>query len=98
MALHTILRRKNGGCKTLLAFSGTIAAPELLSREIISKPRTCFIHGEKDNIVPVSLGKIAHNFLINNGVNAEFHKVPDLEHYVDFKAIKIAKEFIESNK
>jgi phospholipase/carboxylesterase len=94
MALHTILRRKDGGCKNLVAFSGTMAGPEHLEREIISKPKVCFIHGSQDNIVPISLGKIAYNFVVENGVKAEFHKVENLEHYVNFEAIEIAKNFL----
>jgi len=96
MALHTMLRRKNGGCKSIIAFSGTIASPELLSQEIISKPPVCFIHGEKDNIVPASLGKIACQFMLQNGVKAKFHKMPDLDHSINFDAINIAKSFLKS--
>ncbi len=96
MALHTMLRRKNGGCKSVIAFSGTLASPELLSKEIISRPPVCFIHGEKDNIVPASLGKIAYQFMLQNGVKAEFHKMPDLDHSINFDALNIAKNFLKS--
>jgi phospholipase/carboxylesterase len=98
MSLHTAFRRSNGGCKAVIAFSGTMVAPELLEKEIISKPKVCFIHGEKDAIVPPSLGKIAYNYVVQNGVQAEFHKIPELEHYIDFNALNIAKNFILSIK
>jgi phospholipase/carboxylesterase len=96
MALHTALRRGEGGCRGIVAFSGTMIAPDLLENEIISRPKTCFIHGENDNIVPISLGKIAYNYAVKNGIEAEFHKIPNIEHYIDFNAINICKNFLKS--
>ncbi len=96
IALHTALRRENGGCKGIVAFSGTMIAPDLLVNEIISRPKTCFIHGEKDNIVPISLGKIAYDYALKNNIEATFHKIPEIEHYIDFNAINICKNFLKS--
>lgn len=98
MALYTAFRRENGGCKAVIAFAGTIIAPEDLPNEIISKPKVCFIHGEKDNIVPISLGKIGYNHAIQNGISAEFHKIPNLQHYLDYNAIEEAKKFLLNAK
>jgi phospholipase/carboxylesterase len=98
MALQTALRRKDGGCKGIVAFSGTMIAPDMLEKEIISRPKICFIHGENDNIVPISLGKIAYNYAIKNEIEAEFHKIPNIEHYVDFNAINKCINFLQSLK
>ncbi len=93
IALHTALRREKP-CKAIIAFSGTMVEPQLLKAEIKSRPKICFIHGTEDSIVPIGLGKIAYTYLVENKVEAEFHKVPALSHSIDFNAIKIARDFI----
>lgn len=98
ISLYTALRRKDGGCKAIIAFSGTMVAPENLEKEIVSKPKICFIHGEKDNIVPISLGKIAYNYAVQAGIEAEFHKIPNLQHYLDSAAVEAARQFLLSVK
>lgn len=95
MSLYTMLRRPNGGCNGLVAFSGTMVAPELLVQEVVSKPEVCVIHGENDNIVRISLGKIAYDYLVAAGIKAEFHKMPNLEHYINYDAINLAKDFFK---
>lgn len=96
MALHTALRRKNGGCRAVFAVSGTMVAPQLLEKEIISKPPICFVHGKEDKIVPVSLGKISYEYALKNGIKAEFNAMEGLEHFIDFNAMQKITSFIKS--
>lgn len=98
VALHTAFKRPNGGVKTVVGIGTTIVSPETLKEEIISKPKVCFIHGDADAIVPISLGKIAHKYVVEAGVSAEFHKIPELGHFIDFKVMQIVKNFLSENK
>ena len=97
VALHTAFKRKDGGAKSVIGIGTTIVAPETLKDEIISKPKTCFIHGDADTIVPISLGKIAYQYALEAGVEAEFHKMPELGHFIDFNVIEVMKSFLKKN-
>lgn len=95
VALHTAFRRKNGGCNKVVALSTTIVSPETLKDDIISKPKICFIHGDADTIVPIALGKIAYKYALECGVDAQFHKMQGLGHFIDFNVIEIIKKFFK---
>jgi predicted esterase len=56
----------------------------------------CLIHGEDDIVVPVALSKITHKYLVENGYDCQFHKIPALEHSISDKGIKIAKQFLKN--
>lgn len=94
VALHTALRRKNP-CAGLVIFAGSMLSPEVLPNEIISRPKTCFIHGTEDKIVPPVLGKIGHKYAKENNVESEFFEIPGLEHYINFEALEKAKSFLK---
>lgn len=94
-ALHTAFRRVNEGCRCVIAISGTMIAPEILKDDIISKPPVCFVHGAKDDIVSLSLGMIAYKYTLQNGIKAEFHKLPEAKHHIDFTAIEHIKKFLK---
>ena len=52
MALHVAPRREDalGG---VVAFSGRLLSPELLSDEVQSRPPVLLLHGDADEVVPV---------------------------------------------
>lgn len=97
ISLHTALRRTNP-CKAVVSFSGTIIAPDKLHEEIQSRPKVCIVHGDEDDVVQISLGKIAHKYLLENNVPSEFHKIDGLDHSIDEKCIKIVNGFLKSLK
>jgi phospholipase/carboxylesterase len=70
MALHTGLRLESeiGG---IIALSGRLIKPELLSSEIKSYPKVMLSHGRDDQIVPYSFMKEAQIELESLGVKVE---------------------------
>lgn len=52
MALHVLPRREDP-VAALVAFSGRLLAPELLSDEVVSRPPVLLVHGDQDDVVPV---------------------------------------------
>ncbi len=52
MALQVGLRRKER-LAAILGFSGMLAGPDLLPREIASRPPIALIHGDRDEVIPI---------------------------------------------
>ncbi len=51
MALHVVPRREDP-VAGIVAFSGRLLEPELLSDEVVSRPPVLLIHGDQDDVVP----------------------------------------------
>ncbi|MEJ6398766.1 alpha/beta hydrolase [Yoonia sp. 208BN28-4] len=51
MALHVLPRREDA-VAGLVAFSGRLLEPELLSDEVVCRPPVLLIHGDQDDVVP----------------------------------------------
>ena len=59
MSLHVAPRREDE-VAGIVAFSGRLLEPELLSDEVVSRPPVLLVHGDQDDVVPVdSLPKAA---------------------------------------
>ena len=52
MSLHVAPRRPDP-VAGIVAFSGRLLAPELLTDEVISRPPVLLVHGDQDDLVPV---------------------------------------------
>jgi phospholipase/carboxylesterase len=82
MGLFTGLRRPHAPA-AILAYSGALAAPEMLAVEIKSRPPVLVVHGEADDIVPVAAGRAAEQALRAAGVPVEALYCPGLAHGID---------------
>ena len=82
--------------KAIIGFSGTIIGPSLIAQEALQKPPVCLIHGDKDEVVPIALSKIAHKHFIAAGFNCQFNQIPNLTHTIDFEALSKAQHFLRS--
>ncbi|MEJ6401757.1 alpha/beta hydrolase [Yoonia sp. 2307UL14-13] len=51
MALHVLPRREDP-VAGIVAFSGRLLDPELLSDEVVSRPPVLLVHGDQDDVVP----------------------------------------------
>ena len=51
MALHVLPRREDP-VAGIVAFSGRLLMPEVLSDEVVSRPPVLLIHGDQDDVVP----------------------------------------------
>jgi phospholipase/carboxylesterase len=52
MSLHVAPRREDE-VAGIVAFSGRLMSPELLTEEAVSKPPVLLVHGDQDDVVPV---------------------------------------------
>ncbi|HEY8287816.1 MAG TPA: prolyl oligopeptidase family serine peptidase [Acetobacteraceae bacterium] len=85
-ALFTGLRRK-AAPRAILAFSGALIAPETLVAEMANKAPVLLVHGESDEVVPVSRSHDAESALRAASVPVESVYVPGLGHGIDDSGI-----------
>lgn len=97
IALHTCLRRKNP-LALVVGFSGALIGPEVLSYEIKSKPKVLLLHGNDDEVVPVSSIHIAEKCLKANNVPVEAYTFDNIGHSISeegfVKAVDTIKEIL----
>jgi phospholipase/carboxylesterase len=75
--------RMTPGPRTILAFSGALIAPEKLAAEITNRAPVLIVHGEADDVVPVTRSRDAEAALRAAGVPVETTYVPRLGHGID---------------
>ena len=88
ISLFTGLRRA-AAPRAILAFSGALIAPERLSVELANRAPVLIVHGEADEVVPVSRSHDAEAALIAAGVPVEAHYIPRLGHGIDDSGISL---------
>jgi len=82
MSLFVGLRR-NQPVAGIVGFSGRLLAPELLSSELRSRPRTLLVHGTDDPLVPYESLAAAETALKNSGVSVETLTCAGIGHSID---------------
>lgn len=94
MALHVALRRAVpvGG---VVGFSGRLLDDGSLAKEIKVRPPMLLIHGEADEVVPVSSLGEAETGLKAAGVMVETMRRPGLAHGIDPEGIAVAVSFLQ---
>jgi phospholipase/carboxylesterase len=80
--LFTGLRRTIAP-RAILAYSGALLGPASLHTEITHRPPVLLVHGEADDIVPVTRSRDAEAVLRDLGVPVEAVYVPRLAHGID---------------
>jgi phospholipase/carboxylesterase len=93
IALHVGLRRKRP-IAGIVAFSGRLVAPELLSAEIKSRPPVLLVHGEADDVVPFEAFGRAKEALEAAEVPLETLRRPGLGHVIDDDGVIAAGDFL----
>lgn len=81
----------------VISYSGKIVEPNLIGEKIISKSRTCLIHGEQDSVLPFENFLEAKKILDSHGFPYEAHGLPNLDHSIDYRGVHIAKDFIKKS-
>ena len=82
MALFAGLRRP-AAPRAILAFSGALVAPGSLAKERANNAPVLLMHGEADDVVPVSRSRDAEAALIAAGLPVDAHYIPGLGHGID---------------
>lgn len=92
IALHTFPRRAKP-IALIAGLSGALIAPNLLEKELKSKPQILLMHGEKDQVVPIKFMKLSSTALSRLGFDIKTHTYHSLEHNINQEEIaEIIKE------
>jgi len=94
MSLFVGLRRAKP-VAGILGFSGRLLAPELLARELGSRPRTLLIHGTDDPLVPYQSLAEAKAALTVAGVPVETLTCPGVGHSIDETGLRRGGSFLK---
>jgi len=87
-ALFTGLRR-NTAPRAILAYSGGLIAPERLAGEMRNRAPVLLVHGEDDDVVPISRSREAERTLRAAAIPLETLWCPHLGHGIDPAGISI---------
>ncbi len=93
MSLHVGLSRANQ-LAGILGYSGAVAAPDLLRGAIKTKPPIQLIHGDMDNMIPVSAMGAAARFLESEGLDVRTHTSANIGHGIAPDGVELGGEFL----
>lgn len=80
----------------VISFSGRIIEPTSVGDKIISKTKTCLIHGQDDSVLDFSNFIEAKKILERLAIPFEAHALDNLDHSIDLRCIDISKKFLKS--
>jgi phospholipase/carboxylesterase len=81
--------RQAAAPRAILAFSGALIAPQRLQAELANRAPVLLVHGEADDVVPVSRSHDAEAALRAAGVPVQAHYIPKLGHGIDDTGISL---------
>ena len=93
MALHVGLRRSMPPA-CIIGYSGALAVPERLSGEMTVEPPILMVHGDADDMLPVSRMHQAVQALGEAGLPVQWHVSPGLGHGIDQTGLELGARFI----
>lgn len=79
-----------GGVMALSTYAPTFTTETTLADGKLAIP-SLHLHGTQDNVVDISLGKAAYEFLLKNGINATWHDYPMMHEVNNEELTDIAK-------
>ncbi|MBI1260573.1 MAG: prolyl oligopeptidase family serine peptidase [Rhizobiales bacterium] len=93
MSLHVGLRRA-GAPAGILGFSGLMASPP--PADLMSPPPVMMIHGDADDMLPVSQMHLAVRELGEAGVSVQWHVSPGVGHGIDPEGLGTGGRFVQA--
>ena len=81
----------------VIGFSGKIINPQDLESRKKNAPNVLLVHGDADEVVPVSNILEAKDFLIRNNINVNTHIIKNCGHHIPVEASSLALQFIKKN-
>ena len=93
MSLFTAPRREHA-CAGIMAYSGRMEGGADLAAEIKSRPPVMMVHGDQDELLPVTSMTDAAQRLRDNGIEVETHVRPGLGHGIDEVGVQIGTDFL----
>lgn len=95
MSLHVGLRRE-AQLAAVIGYSGVLTAPELLPREIRSRPPVFLAHGDRDDVVPVHALASARDGLADAGVGCRWLISPGMPHSIGQDGLAVGAAFLKA--
>ena len=81
----------------IVGFSGKIINKDDLLKRITSKTKMMLIHGEMDEIVPLTSLLEAKDFLIRNNIEIEISMIKNCDHHIPVEASSLALKYLKKN-
>ncbi len=89
-----IAPRRDNPCAGIMAYSGRLEGGAELAHEIKSRPPVMMVHGDQDELLPVTSMTDAAARLVDNGLQVETHVRPGLGHGIDEVGLQIGMSFL----
>ena len=96
ISLQTGIKRKKK-INSIIGYSGKIIDINHLKNNIISRPNILLMHGDKDEIVPVSFLLEAKTFFARNKYKFESKILKNCEHRIPIEGSSLGLEFLKKN-
>ena len=96
ISLQTGIKRKDK-VKCILGYSGRIIDKKHLGNNLISRPEIMLMHGNKDEVVPISSLLEAKEFFIKNDYKIQTKILKDCEHRIPVEGSSLGLDFIKKN-
>jgi phospholipase/carboxylesterase len=93
MSLHVGVRRATAPA-AILGYSGMLVAPDLLKAEAKCAPAIFLVHGDQDELLPVSAMFDAAEALAEAGLGAQWKVCQNLGHSIDPDGMEAGGEFL----
>jgi phospholipase/carboxylesterase len=93
MALHVGLRR-NPAPAAIVGFSGALAAPPPKPVPGAGRPPILLVHGDADDMIPISALHAALTMLATSGLSVQWHVAQRVGHGIDQESVAIAGRFL----
>ncbi len=93
MALYVAPRRAQP-LAAVVGYSGALVGPDLLARQVVSRPPVLLVHGDADEVVPVQMLPAAAEGLKAAGLPVEAHRRPRLGHGIDPEGLMLGGRFL----
>jgi phospholipase/carboxylesterase len=96
ISLQTGLKRLDK-LNSIIGFSGRIISTEHLSKNIVSRPNIILMHGDIDEVVPISSLLEAIEFFNNKNYKIETKIFKNCEHRIPTEGTSLGLEFLKKN-
>ena len=93
--LMLLKRKQEINC--LISYSGKVLNQDHLKKNICSRPKICMMHGDIDQVVPVSALLEAKHFFNENQYKIDTKIFENCEHRIPNEGLSIGLEFLKKN-
>lgn len=78
----------------IVSFSGGLVFPDTVEADMVSKSPVCMVHGDADNVVPVTMSLRSQEVLEAAGLDTRLHISPGTGHSIAPDSLEFARNFL----